>query len=155
MPFRAGALVGVQGNCSVLGAGEPGSAAPCPSGEAPPRSVISICRERSTMRSTLQSHEIAVAEFRRRGLLAWDNLPIDVPNLMPKRGDDQLLDVWSRDAGDAAGFVLAVLQHGLRDIVAIAHALLIGVARGSSGCRDHRREGRRGRTASATASACE
>ena len=48
---------------------------------------------------------------------------------MPDRGDYQLLDVWSRDAGDAACFVLAVLQHGLRDIVAVAHALLVGVAR--------------------------
>jgi len=48
---------------------------------------------------------------------------------MPKRGYDQFLDVRRRDAGDAAGFVLAVLQHGLRDIVAIAHALLVGMAR--------------------------
>jgi hypothetical protein len=53
----------------------------------------------------------------------------DVPDLMPKRCDDQFLDVWSRDAGDAAGFVLAVLQHRLRDVVAIAHALLVGMAR--------------------------
>jgi hypothetical protein len=77
----------------------------------------------------LQSHEIAVAEFPQRRHLTWDNLPIDVLNLMPKRGDYQFLDVWRRDAGDAADFVLAVLQHGLRDIVAVAHALLVGVAR--------------------------
>src|SRR6202030_4151971 len=74
----------------------------------------------------LQSHEIAVAEFPQRR--TWDNLPI-VLNLMPKRGDYQFLDVRSRDAGDAAGFLLAVLQHGLRDIVAITHALLVGMAR--------------------------
>jgi hypothetical protein len=61
--------------------------------------------------------------------LERDNLTIDVLNLMPKRGDYQFLDVRSRDAGDAAGFVLAVLQHRLRDVVAIAHALLVGVAR--------------------------
>jgi hypothetical protein len=38
----------------------------------------------------------------------WDreNLPIDVPDLMPKRGDDQMFDVWRRNAGDAAGFGL-------------------------------------------------
>src|SRR6202030_3577953 len=59
----------------------------------------------------------------------WDNLPIDVLNLMPKRGDYQFFDVWCRDGGDAAGSLLAVLQHRLRDVVAIAHALLVGVAR--------------------------
>ena len=48
----------------------------------------------------LQSHELAVAEFPQRR--TWDNLPI-VLNLMPKRGDHQFFDVWSRDAGDAAG----------------------------------------------------
>ena len=39
----------------------------------------------------LQSHEIAVAEFPQRRGLTWDNLPIDVLNLMPKRGDYQFL----------------------------------------------------------------
>ena len=77
----------------------------------------------------LQSHEIAVAEFPQRRRLTWDNLPIDVLNLMPKRGAYQFFDVWCRDASDAAGFLLAVLQHRLRDVVAIAHALLVGVAR--------------------------
>jgi hypothetical protein len=48
---------------------------------------------------------------------------------MPNRRDDQLLDVWSRCAGDAACILLAILQHGLRDIVAVAHALLVGAAR--------------------------
>jgi hypothetical protein len=41
--------------------------------------------------------------------LTWDNLPIDVVNPMPKRGDHQSFDVWRRDASDAAGFVLALL----------------------------------------------
>ena len=49
----------------------------------------------------MESHEIAVAEFPQRRRLTWDNLPIDVLNLMPKRGDYQFLDVRSRDAGDA------------------------------------------------------
>jgi hypothetical protein len=74
----------------------------------------------------LQSHKIAVAEFHQRGRLAWDN---DVPKLMPNRGDNQFFNVWSRDSGDAACFVLAVLQLGLRYIVVVAHALLIGMAR--------------------------
>ena len=74
----------------------------------------------------LQSHEIAVAEFQQRGRLAWGNLLIDVANLMPNGGDNQFFDVWSRDAGDAACILLAVLQHSLRDIVAIAH---VAVAR--------------------------
>ena len=39
----------------------------------------------------MQSHKIAVAEFRRRGRLAWNNLPIEVVNLMPKRGDAGIL----------------------------------------------------------------
>ena len=52
MPFRADALVGIQGKCSVLGTSELASAVPRPSGKALPRSVMSICRERSTMRST-------------------------------------------------------------------------------------------------------
>jgi len=97
-------------------------------GSAAPERHVDISRTQHDALD-LQSHEIAVAELQRRGRLAWDNLPIDVPNLMPNRGDYQLLDVWSRDAGDAACFVLAVLQHGLRDIVAVAHALLVGVAR--------------------------
>ena len=59
-----------------------------------------------------------------RRRLTWENLPIDFLKLMPKRGDDQFLDVRSCDAGDATGFVLALLQHRLRDVVAIAHALL-------------------------------
>ena len=126
MPFRADALVGVQGKCSVLGASELASAVPCPSGKALPRSVMSICRERSTMRSTCRATRSRSLSSRSGDVWTWDNLPIDVLNLMPKRGDDQFLDVWSRDAGDAAGFVLAVLQHGLRDIVAIAH---VAVAR--------------------------
>jgi hypothetical protein len=42
MPFRADALVGIQGKCSVLGTIELASAVPCPSGEALPRSVMSI-----------------------------------------------------------------------------------------------------------------
>ena len=64
----------------------------------------------------MQSHETAVAEFPQRRRLTWDNLPI-VLNLMPKRSAYQFLDVWRRDADDAAGFVLAVLQHRLRDVV--------------------------------------
>ena len=46
----------------------------------------------------LRSHEIAVTKFPQRRGLTWDNLPIDVLNLMPKRGDYQFLDVRSRDA---------------------------------------------------------
>jgi hypothetical protein len=67
----------------------------------------------------LQRHEIVVAEFQQRRRLVWDNLPIDVTDPMPDRGDYQLLDIWSRDAGNAACLVLAVLQHRLRDIVAV------------------------------------
>jgi hypothetical protein len=97
------------GNCSVMGASEVAPAVPCPSVEALPRSVRSIHRERSTMRSTLRATR-SVAEVRPRDRLAWINLPIDVPDLMPDRGNDQLLDVWSCDAGNAACFVLAVLH---------------------------------------------
>jgi hypothetical protein len=46
-----------------------------------------------------------------------------------KYAEQKFLDIRSRDAGDAARFVLALLQHRLRDIVAVTHALLVGVAR--------------------------
>jgi hypothetical protein len=52
MPFRGDALVGVQGKCSVLGTSERASAVSRPSGKALPRSVMSICRDRSTTGST-------------------------------------------------------------------------------------------------------
>src|ERR1700758_3753119 len=42
---------------------------------------------------------------------------------------NQTLDLWSRHAGDAAGFRLAILQQRLRDIVTVAHALLVGMRR--------------------------
>jgi hypothetical protein len=128
MPFRAHPLVGVQGNCSVLGASVLTSTVPAlPAKRAPQRDVDITRAEHDAL--DLQSHKIAVAEFLQQGRLACGNLPIDFLNLMLKRGDYQFLDVRSRDAGDAARSVLALLQHRLRDVVAIAYALLVGVAR--------------------------
>jgi len=48
---------------------------------------------------------------------------------MPDGRDDELFDVWSGRARDAAGLCFPVLQHGLRDVVAVAHATLVGMAR--------------------------
>ena len=42
---------------------------------------------------------------------------------------DQSLDVGRRDSGDEAGFVRLPLQQGMRDIVTVPHALLVGMRR--------------------------
>ena len=44
--------------------------------------------------------------------------------------DHKLLDLRRRDARDRSGVGLATLQQGVRDIVAVANALLAGVGRG-------------------------
>ena len=48
---------------------------------------------------------------------------------MPDGGDDQPLDLRRRDPADRARSALSFLQKGLRDIVTVTHALLVGVAR--------------------------
>jgi hypothetical protein len=51
------------------------------------------------------------------------------PCLLLKRAANQPLDLWAGDARDRAGVRLVALQDRLRDVIAVAHALLVGVAR--------------------------
>jgi len=44
-------------------------------------------------------------------------------------GHNPLLEVWRAHPGDGSGLRLAALDQGLRDIVAVAHTLLVGMAR--------------------------
>ena len=150
-----------------------GSAVPCPSGEALPRERdVDMSRAQHDARALpfrrsaaperdvdmsrtqhdaldLQSHEIAVAEFQQRGRLAWGNLPIDVSDLMPKCGDDQLLDVGSRYAGHQRR-----ARHDLEDLPAVlvvfhfarllaSHDNDLGVPIGDLPCGNGRHHGRR------------
>src|ERR1700722_9628753 len=48
---------------------------------------------------------------------------------MPNGCDDEPLDLRRRDPANCAGLALPFLQKGLRDIVTVTHALLVGMAR--------------------------
>jgi hypothetical protein len=61
--------------------------------------------------------------------LAVAGLCLDVATYS-ERADHKLLYLQRRDARDRSGVGLATLQKGVRDTVAVAHALLAGVGRG-------------------------
>ena len=63
-----------------------------------------------------------------REIRCLSHLLIVAQGLRNRLGNKRL-DVGRRDAGDRTCLGLAVLQQRLRDIVAIAHAFLVGVAR--------------------------
>ena len=102
----------------------------------------------------MESYEIAIAKLGWRRRLVYAQIGGAVAEfglyVMAQRGNDKFFNVGRRDAADAAGIGLALLQQRLRDIVAVAYALLVGVARAmrlprSSKMSPQRKEGERER----------
>src|SRR5262249_58476965 len=64
-------------------------------------------------------------------ILVFEGFP--VPEMIAHAPDDDALDVRRRQAGHPAGLLWPGLKEGVRDIIAVAHASLVGVRRAHAG----------------------
>ena len=93
--------------------------------------LMSICFALSTMRSTCRARR-----SRSEGATDGDEFSgigsIDLARVVSDSGDDQPLDLRSRDPADRANLAFSFLKNGLRDIVTVTNALFVGMARAHS-----------------------
>ena len=114
LPGRSFGAKGIISSGNSFGAISESDRSACSSGS---RNVIAIRSDRKDDPVDPRPNQIAIASV----VICVQRFPQSVAN--------KLFNVGRRHAGDGSRFAFSVLQQGVRHVVAITHALLVGVAR--------------------------